>query len=420
MSQPAIEPDEPLGAENEAQWDRLRSQIELASGFWLGFVFSPSARTAGVLRERVERALKVERRTLLLIQPATPEELRGVLQRLVEDDAPAEAGCTWVEAVRADSAGAKEQPWTAAWDELFLRMNVRRDVLRRRLSGGLVFAATPEIKARVREAAPDLWAVRDLVIDLAPVRSRAETAEFALPSLEMGEGPAPDPEFALQEAARRGALGAKRSQALALMEAAEGLLAQDKAREARDVALEAWGLLQGDGDFEEAKALVMLARAEHQDHDAAATDHILRGIALARRVDIRSVPQSWHLWGATVAFNTHDYMTAKEISRESVAIARSRLTEKETARRLASLALALSQLAAIESGTGESESALVHVEESILVARRFLRLTKPEARFRAVLQVALQIAAVVHRARGDDAAALAAEEEAAALDAQPA
>jgi hypothetical protein len=166
MSHPAIEPDEPLGAENEAQWDRLRSQLDLAERFWLGFVFSPSARSAGVLRGRVERALRVERKTLLVIKPATPVELRGVLRRLVYEEEPVRVGGVWVEAVRSDSPGAKEQPWTEAWDELFLRMNIRRDVLRRRLPGGLVFGAPPEIKPRVREAAPDLWSVRSLVIDL--------------------------------------------------------------------------------------------------------------------------------------------------------------------------------------------------------------------------------------------------------------
>ncbi len=292
MEPPAIEPDEPLGAENEAQWDRLRSQLELAEKFWLGFVFSPAPRSAVVLRERVERVLRVEGRALLLIAPATPDELRGVLRRLVEEDEPERADCVWVEAVRSDSPGAPEHPWTDAWDELFLRMNVRRDVLRRRLPGGLVFAAAPEIKARVREAAPDLWAVRSMVIDVAAVRSAVKMDMPALPGLEMTRGPAPDPAFALAEAARRGAHGATRSQAQALVQAAEGLLAAGKAREARDAALKAWGLLEGEGGMAEAEALAHAregGRCGTEDY-AAAADHIERAITISSRVDPEGTP----------------------------------------------------------------------------------------------------------------------------------
>jgi hypothetical protein len=411
------EPDEPLGAENEAQWDRVRSQIDLAESFWLGFVFSPSPRTAAVLRERAERELQAHGKTLLLIQPATPAELRGVLLRLVDDEDPAKAGCIWVEAVRSDSPGAKDQPWTGAWDELFLRMNVRRDMLRRRLPGGLVFAAPPEIKPRVREAAPDLWHVRLLVIDLQAVRSPVDVAELKLPALDAHVGLAPDPEFALKEAARRGALGATKTQALALVQAAKGLLAQGKAREAREAALNACGLLQGEGGVTESTALATLARAEVADEDhAAAADHIEQAITLRQRADPEGVPLDWYILAGRVAVGLNDATT---IFRESERLARARLAKNNTLDNLRDLVLVLGMLGTVKRGAANTDAAAAFFEESIALARELVARPEGPSTSREILAVILRALANVHRARGEDAAARAAEEEAASLDPPP-
>jgi tetratricopeptide (TPR) repeat protein len=414
MDPRAIEPDELLGPENEAQWDRLRSQLELAEEFWLGFVFSPAPRSAAVLRERVARLLFRQRKMLLSIQPATPVELRGVLLMLVDEHEPAHAGCVWVEAVRSDSPGAREQPWTEAWDDLFLRANVRRDVLRKRLPGGLVFAATPEIKPRVREAAPDLWSVRSLVIDLQAVRPVAKMDMPALPRLERIEGPAPDPEFALAEAARRGAHGATQSQAQALVQAAEGLLAAGKAREARDAALKAWELLEEEGGMAEARALAMLARADNKDQDyAAAADHIARAIAISRRAERDGVPNKWYLLAGQVAFSLRDFAAARAFFEEGEASARSRLTQRENNLDLIELIGSLNMLSVTRGVTGHLDAALALAEEAATFARKLV--VQDPARGHLMLRVTLRALANTHRARGDEAAAIAAEEEAASL-----
>jgi tetratricopeptide (TPR) repeat protein len=419
MDPPAVEPDEPLGAENEAQWDRLRTQLELAESFWLGFVFSPAPRSAAVLRRRVERVLRRDHEPLLLIQPATPVDLRGALLRLVNEDDPARAGCVWVEAVRSDSLGAKQQPWTAAWDELFLRANVRRDLLRRRLPGGLVFAAPPEIKPRVREAAPDLWSVRSLVIDVAAVRVPVDPAKLVLPALEMVTGPAPDPAFALAEAARRGEHGATRSQARALVQAAEGLLAKGKAREARDAALKAWELLEGEGGMGEAESLAMLARADEADQDyAAAMDHIERAIAMSRRINSGTVPMLWYTVAGTVATCLRDGVRAESIYAQAEPTLRARLANVEAFDDLFELAYLLGARAWLKHSAGDLDAALALSEEATLLVRRLVALFPHPAGY-GMLRFSLKRLAWILRTRGDEAAALAAEEEAASLAPQP-
>ncbi|MGH3867098.1 MAG: tetratricopeptide repeat protein [Pseudonocardiaceae bacterium] len=60
-----------------------------------------------------------------------------------------------------------DDEWLAAWRVFLLGMNHRRDVLRARL-GGLVIAAPPAVKVVAQRESPDLWSVRDLLIELAP------------------------------------------------------------------------------------------------------------------------------------------------------------------------------------------------------------------------------------------------------------
>ncbi len=163
-------PSEHLGPAGEAEWTRLRRHLELAQGFWLGFVFTPSPPAAAVLRERAELHLHSRRRTLALLRPGDPDGLRTVWHEL-HTVGSRQAGCVWVEAVRADPSTQPRGPWTSAWEALLLALNEQREILRRDLSGGLVLVTLPELEPRARELASDLWSIRSLVVDLPAVAS---------------------------------------------------------------------------------------------------------------------------------------------------------------------------------------------------------------------------------------------------------
>jgi hypothetical protein len=158
-----------LDPATEAEWLRLRRQIELIADtpeFWLGFLFLPSPEAARVFRERATQAMEAHGRSVLVIHPETPDHLRnGVLPILFGEEA-GQAGCVWVDAVQKDPFGQVSSPWGDAWSWLVLRMNERRDALRRHLRGGLVMAGPPEIKPQIRDGASDLWSVRSIVIDV--------------------------------------------------------------------------------------------------------------------------------------------------------------------------------------------------------------------------------------------------------------
>ncbi len=404
-----------LGEAGEKQWTRLRAQIELASSFWLGFVFSPSPRSVIVLRERAERLLRTQTQTLLLVQPKSPDELRKVLPFLLENPGPVSAGCSWIEAVRQDSPGAPEQPWTQAWDELFLRMNERRDALRARLQGGLVFAAPPGIKPRVRDAAPDLWSVRSLVIDFEAISSvgSAMREPSSVTARAVERLPAPDPELALAEAGRRTAKGAEVSQALALGQAAEGLLAEGRTEEARKAAVKARELVRGESGLAEARALALLARAEEAVGDpAAAADHIEQAIYLARRLGEDLVPIGWLDTAGSMAHARKDLAAALAFYNEVEVIARKRWTSGGDApKTLRDLSVSLERVGDIRGENGDLAAATAAYEESLTLRRRLreLRGDTPEAL--RDLTVSLHRVGNIRRNSGDLAAAAAAYEE---------
>src|SRR5216683_3863364 len=244
---------EDLGPSGEEEWQRLRQQLELAEGFWLGFVFVRSPRQAASLRSRTEQLLRVHARATKAVVPETPDELRSALSDVFAKDSAA-VGCLWIECVRSDPplADGTAGPWTSAWDSLLLRANERREAIRRHLAGGLVFAAPSEIKPRVRDAAPDIWSLRSLVLEVAsrPLQRPDEDFRVGLKDARIYSDRlavnAPDAEFALAEAERRAAHAHAdpRSISFALLQGVEGRLAEGRSRDAVEIARRAVGMLE--------------------------------------------------------------------------------------------------------------------------------------------------------------------------------
>ncbi|MDQ3887564.1 MAG: hypothetical protein M3308_11295 [Actinomycetota bacterium] len=158
MPQPSADP-EFLSPEGERAWTWLRRHLDRANAFWLGFVLSDDLTAQRVLRERVRANRRMRVQPLTVLQPATSSELAGLLDEL-ERCVAAPPGCTWVAAPQLS-----DDEWLAAWRVFLLAMNHRRDVLRARL-GGLVIAAPPAVKVLAQRESPDLWSVRDLLIEL--------------------------------------------------------------------------------------------------------------------------------------------------------------------------------------------------------------------------------------------------------------
>lgn len=150
----------------ETAWQRLEVQIEFARAFWLGFVFSTAPREIDKLREFAATLLFDRNKTMCHRKLEDPESFGDLLPWLLHARETEMADCVWIESIISDSPGASETPFKNAWEKFFLLANQKRDALRKTLRGGLVFAAPPAIKPRIRDDAPDLWSVRALVMDV--------------------------------------------------------------------------------------------------------------------------------------------------------------------------------------------------------------------------------------------------------------
>jgi len=150
-----------LSPEGERAWTWLRRHLDRANAFWLAFILTDDLTAQRVLRDRVRANRRLHAQPLTVLQPATPAELAELLDEL-ETRGAAPPGCTWVAAPHL-----ADDEWLVAWRTFLLALNHRRDVLRARL-GGLVITAPPAVKVVAQRESPDLWSVRDLLIELAP------------------------------------------------------------------------------------------------------------------------------------------------------------------------------------------------------------------------------------------------------------
>ena len=291
-----------LDSRGEDVWQQLRRQFELANGFWLGFVFCPSPRTVAVLRRRTGQILKFRAQRLRAIRPSLPDDFGSLLPALFEPES-AQAGCVWIESIHTSSPSRhtnESGDWTLAWDSFLLRANERRDAMRRHLDGGLILAASPEIKPRVRDAAPDLWSIRSLVLELRPssiASSGGVNRDSPLPREIHREADSVlsdasiDVDFGLAEADRivrriEGAQGHSRhGLARILLRAVEGLLEQGKTQDAVERARKAVAILRGQSGGEHllADALSSLSQAARADNDISVALECLEESLVVRR-----------------------------------------------------------------------------------------------------------------------------------------
>ena len=421
----------------EAEWQILRRQIEFATGFWLGFIFCPSPRPVAVLRQRVEQIYRLHASQVRLLRPSAPDELREILLRLLEPES-VEAGCIWVEAIHLDAStftDEKPGPWATAWDWTLMRTNEHREVLRRRLNGGLVYATPPQWKPRARIAAPDLWSIRSLVLDLPasagglPDADRRDAVERESAVPDPSFDTAIDVDFALAEARR---IEGKpkydpRSHARVLLRAVEGLLARDRAGEAVETAHRALRILRAapaPGRLLP-EALEWTGKAERVNGDVAAAEtHLDEAVSGWQSLidndgespqTLRDLSVSLGSLG-DVRRKSGALATATEAFEESLALHR-RLLEAmgETPQALRDLFVILGRVGDVRLERGELAAATEAFEESLALARRLLEAFGETPQSLRDLSVSLHRLGAVRRESGEIAAATAEFEESLAL-----
>lgn len=148
----------------EDAWARLATHIEWADRFWIAFVFTDDPRVIEALGRRTQEQLAVAGRGFVSLRPSRSEAIDEVFAALLGGQ---RAAVAWVDLVRHD-APSQAGAWRAAWERLMLRLNERRELLRRRWSkGGIVFATTLNRMDETPALAPDLWTIRAMGLRVA-------------------------------------------------------------------------------------------------------------------------------------------------------------------------------------------------------------------------------------------------------------
>lgn len=415
-----------LGLASEGEWQLLRRQFELAGDPWLGWVFCPAPGPVTVLRQRTEFMLQDRAKKLLRIAPASPEVLRVLMPQLFES--LPQADCVWVEVIAVDGPLSTDEvgPWAGAWDWLMLRLNERRDALRRRLKGALIFAVHPDWKPRARNAAPDFWSVRGLVLELPGSKSesqidRPSASDFIIQADDDAEY-IPSVDAALAAVDRLAAASSPDPQSLARlhMRAASALLAAGRASEAAEQADRALARLHNRRVRLRAQALMVAARVKRADNGAAAAlHHLSEAVDLWRWMlaEHGVMPQTLRdlsvalLEKGDLHINAGERKAAKAACEESLAIGRRLLETGETAQSLHHLAASLDRMGNLCHSAGDLPAAKAAYLESLALCRRLLETTGETPQSLRDLSVSLERVGDIEANAGDMAAAKAAYEE---------
>lgn len=173
----------------DPRWPALRDLLDFAKRLAVVFIFSDSAGVAP-LRRRTERACALDDRPFARITIDAPTTLRThALSAVVEREPDT---LVWLEAFGPQSL------WASAWSYAAQRWNERREPLRRSHLRALIVCAPTWAKPVIRQAAPDLWSIMNLLLEPPP---RRQPEQLALPFTE----PSMTPTIAERMWARRAA-----------------------------------------------------------------------------------------------------------------------------------------------------------------------------------------------------------------------
>jgi tetratricopeptide (TPR) repeat protein len=233
------------GATAAADWQRLLTLFDIATGFALIVLSAPDADGAALCHRELAGLLGATGRAIRSHLPADPAALRALAATLPRQPPGSEIGAVWIECV-VPLSDPDIDTWRTAWRRMLEGLNQQRNSFREAFPTAVVIVAARWVLPLFRECAPDLWSVRSLVVRIGPEPATEPRPARDSPNLR-DQRPAravadsPDPDFALAQAARLPKTN-DLARARLLLHAARGLLDRDRPGEAETVLTEALAL----------------------------------------------------------------------------------------------------------------------------------------------------------------------------------
>ncbi|MEA3412272.1 MAG: tetratricopeptide repeat protein, partial [Pseudomonadota bacterium] len=164
-SQPAEWPERlTVNEQGETEWLRLLQHLRWSDHFSLVFIFSNQPQLTDLFRRRIADVYKLRISRLRTERPAQPRDLLQSTLPLLLGSAP------WTRTMHApvwlDLASFQgDDDWIPARKQFYLRLNENRELLRLQARPVVIVMPLDE-RTTLRELAPDLWAFRDLTVEL--------------------------------------------------------------------------------------------------------------------------------------------------------------------------------------------------------------------------------------------------------------
>jgi hypothetical protein len=374
----------------DAAWRELAQQIDWSDQFWLGWLFVEAGPDEAALRQRTAAAVAAQGQALVDLPIDHDASLRAALESFGE----ASPRLSWARLRAAGDEGAR------LWSWLHLRLNERRELVRRNSPGGLVLVGPPALKIAARDAAPDLWSARSLLIELAPRPAPIDEAAPVPPRLSL-------PHLQAHEAGLFTAGGGRSAAVRALLDDALRALEAGKADEAYTRADDALRKASAPADaalaaLRAAEALTVQGRADE------ALPLLERSAAEAREALAPTLA-----WAALIRLaNQHHRAGATAPAAAAAAEARSwaaRVPDPDEALRRGALTSQLQGEIAAQQGA--LDVAARHLGAAVDEGRAYLARVGPVLGAVGPLANALSVLSAVERSRGAlDAAVVAAQE----------
>jgi tetratricopeptide (TPR) repeat protein len=157
---------------DNGEWTSLLTHLDFADGFALIILLAPDGYGVRVCREALEKRFATENKRLHIIRIAIdepPEKLAANVAKLPA----AKVAAIWIQMERREVSVDNLlgiEPFDAAEREAFARalrtLNPERNQLRRNVSVPLIVAGPVWLQTVFRESAPDLWSIRNTVVNI--------------------------------------------------------------------------------------------------------------------------------------------------------------------------------------------------------------------------------------------------------------
>jgi tetratricopeptide (TPR) repeat protein len=248
-------------------WQHVLEHIRLSNGFSYLILLVPEASAARICAAELVRHLRDQGQELESREFNTPEALREHLAPWVLRET-GQQHPIWAASVTSEY-DPQHSEWEAAWRYAVARINERRDELIKRHQAPIIMVGAPWLKTVLREAAPDWWSVRSMVVNLKPQFVPSDRKERNLePVMRMLENDSSDalldPDEVLEQAELlRGVAGQEENLIVVLERVFDALAARERWVEAEEVSREVLEL-----ELRLGKPMLAIANSYHDIGDS--------------------------------------------------------------------------------------------------------------------------------------------------------